>query len=491
MARKAAKKAKTESLNGQGVTPKLGQWPADRVIRKAVDELIPYARNPRMHTPEQVDSLAEGIRRFGFTNPVIIDHTGEIIAGHGRIMASRRLGLTEVPTVMIADGEWSEDDKRAYRIFDNSSALMSEWDPALLKVELTDLKLADYDLKLTGFDSASLVSFMAFGGAGGRSDPEATPEPPTEPVSRPGDLWVMGSHRLLCGDARNADDVTRLLGGITPDLANCDPPYGISIVKSATVGGAKPFTGKSQGHVHAPGPDGFKKLGRVHGPARRAIIQPGIYAPVTGDDTTDTAIAAYETLRDLKIPVIVLWGGNYYANALPPSRCWLVWDKETTGTFADVELAWTNQDRVAELFRHQWNGLMKASERGERRVHPTQKPVKLASWVIEKMAPKAQSVLDFFVGSGSGLIAAHVAGKQFFGMEIESIYVDVTVMRWRMQFGGDAILEATGQTFEQVREERTGAVSGTGTRQSGRASRSGRSDTSGISSIPERPGASV
>lgn len=153
MAKKAATKA-----NGDG-QPR--QWPADRIKRLKTADLVPYARNARMHTNAQIDQLADAIKRFGFTNPVIVAADGEIIAGHGRVMAARRLGLEEVPGVVIADGEWSEEDRRAYRIWDNQSALLSEWSPEMLRVELSDLKLHEYDLQITGFDDASLVTYLA------------------------------------------------------------------------------------------------------------------------------------------------------------------------------------------------------------------------------------------------------------------------------------------------------------------------------------------
>lgn len=178
----AARKPKAEGVNqksgndkrnSQSVNPKVGAWPADRVKRRSVEELFPYARNARLHTNAQVDQIAESIRTFGFTVPVIVDHKGEIIAGHGRVMAARRLGLTEVPAVAISEGEWSEEQKRAYRIWDNQSALLSEWSPEMLKVELSALKLAEFPLQLTGFDDKDLVSYMA--GVNARP-PEQFPE---------------------------------------------------------------------------------------------------------------------------------------------------------------------------------------------------------------------------------------------------------------------------------------------------------------------------
>jgi hypothetical protein len=149
-----------------------------------------------------------------------------------------------------------------------------------------------------------------------------------------------------------------------------------------------------------------------------------------------------------------LWGGNYFADRFPASRCWLVWDKENTGSFADAELAWTNQDKIVRLLRHRWSGLMKASERGEKRVHPTQKPVALAEWVIEVLAPNATTAIDLFLGSGSMLMACERKGVQFFGVEMAPAYIDVSLTRWQNFTGKTATLEATGQTFVEVMAQR-------------------------------------
>lgn len=312
-----------------------------------------------------------------------------------------------------------------------------------------------------GFDGPQLASILDVKPEG-LTDPDDVPEPPADPISRRGDIWTLGRHRLMCGDSLDLEQVQRLTGSAVPDLANCDPPYGINIVKSSTDGGAKPFGkvggGKPHpykgkiGHVHGLAPLGPALRGRVHGPARKAIIQPGIYAPVIGDDTTETAIKSHSVLTELGVPAIVLWGGNYFANALPPSRCWLVWDKENTGSFADAELAWTNQDAIVRLLRHRWSGLMKASERGEKRVHPTQKPVALSEWVIETIAPDAKTAIDLFLGSGSMLIACERKGIACFGMEMAEAYVDATITRWQNFTGQSATLD--GKTFEQVKADR-------------------------------------
>lgn len=424
---------------------------------RPVEAIAPYARNSRTHSDIQVAQIAASIAEFGFTNPVLIDADGGIIAGYGRVLAAKSLGLADVP-VLVLD-HLTETQRRAYVIADNKLALNAGWDDDVLRAEIE--ALGDFDLDLLGFDDDELAAILNPPSIS-EADPDEEVEPPEVPVTQAGDVWLMGGHRVMCGDSLNIEQVRALLNGATPDLANCDPPYGISVVKGSTVGGAKPF-GKVGG-VTAPfggWKDGDRKkgaarLGRVHGPAKNAIIKPGTYAPIIGDDTTDTAVAAYHLIAEIGVKAIALWGGNYFADKLPPSRCWLVWDKENTGTFADAELAWTNQDKVVKLLRHQWSGLIKASERGERRVHPTQKPVALAEWVHETLAPKARSVLDLFLGSGSVLIAAERKGIACFGMEMSPDYVDVAAVRWENFTGRAAMLEATGQSFSEVRLERLG-----------------------------------
>jgi hypothetical protein len=405
----AAKKARGDS----GYPHK---WPADAVQRVSLKSIVPYPTNARTHSASQIDQIAASIRQWGWTVPVLVDENNEIIAGHGRLEAAKLLGLDTVP-VMVAKG-WSERQIKAYRLADNQLALNAAWDVKLLAAELGELT----DMaELIGFSDDELLRVL--GSRQGLTDPDEAPPPPETPTTQRGDLWVCGRHRILCGDATNTEDVTQVLGEVKPDIANCDPPYGISVVKGSHIGGAKPFgNGK----------------GRVHGPARKAIIQPGIYAPIIGDNSTDTGVKAFHILNDIEIPAIVMWGGNYFADQLPASRCWLVWDKENTGSFADAELAWTNQDAIVRLLRHQWSGLIKASERNERRVHPTQKPVALIEWMIETINPKARTLLDPFLGSGSSLIACERRQIDCYGMELSEGYVDVAVRRWEAFTGETA-----------------------------------------------------
>ena len=199
-------------------------WPADQIERCPIAGLIPYARNSRTHTDDQVAQIAASIREWGWTIPVLVDEEGGIIAGHARVMAARKLGIDAVPC-MVADG-WSEAKKRAYIIADNKLALNAGWDEAALALELSEIAALDFDAMLTGFTEKEIVALSV--GNPGLTDPDEVPEVPAEPISNAGDLWLLGNHRLLCGDSTSADDVSKLLGPVQPHLMVTDPPYGVA-----------------------------------------------------------------------------------------------------------------------------------------------------------------------------------------------------------------------------------------------------------------------
>ncbi len=403
-------------------------------IEKDIDmidlsKIIPYEKNAKKHTPEQIEAVANSIRRFGFNVPLILDPQHVIVAGHCRFEAAKKIGIKSVPCII--KGDLTPKEIRAYRIADNKLN-ESIWDQEILLYEMSEIDDVEL-LKLTGVDPSELD-----GVANGLTDDDAVPPTPEKPKTRRGDVYLMGAHRLMCGDSLGIDDVKRLIDRSTVDVVFTDPPYGINAVKTVkeglgSTGGAKPFgavggggrTGKNDPF------GGVKNMrGRVHGHARNAIIKPNLYAPVIGDDSTETAISAYNLCESLSIPIMIFWGGNYYASSLPDSRCWIVWDKENTGSFADGELAWTNIDAPVRIFRHMWNGLMKASERGESRVHPTQKPVALAVWSLSKFCKESKIVMDLFGGSGSTLIACEKLNKSCVMMEMSPDYCDVIVKRW-------------------------------------------------------------
>jgi len=387
-------------------------------------DLIPYARNSRTHSEAQVTKIASSIKEFGFINPVVTDGKNGIVAGHGRVLAANKLGLKEVPCVEAS--HLTEAQKRAYVIADNRMALDAGWDIDLLKVELGDLQGLDFDLALTGFDPGELENFLAEK-TEGLTDPDAVPETPANPVTVLGDVWLMGKHRLMCGDSTSIEQAETLTKGNGVDFVFTDPPYGVAVVKSGMVG------------------------------ADFGVAKKGSYKPIIGDETTDTAIEAYNACVAIGAKKIVLWGGNYFADRLPPSSCWLVWDKRgDTGivnTFADCELAWSNMTGPARIYKQLWNGMIREGER-DKRVHPTQKPIALCEWGISNYTEKGASVLDLFLGSGSTLIACEKTSRVCFGMEMSPDYCDVIVKRWQEFTGNKATLESTGQTFEDVASNR-------------------------------------
>src|SRR5580692_469835 len=214
-------------------------WPADKVERRAVATLIPYARNARTHSPEQVDQIAASIREWGWTVPVLVDEQGGIIAGHGRVLAAHKLAIAQVP-VMVAAG-WSEAQKRAYVLADNKLALNAGWDDAMLRVEIDDLQ-GGFDLGLIGF-SADEIAALTFDKNAGLTDPDEAPEAPAIPVSDLGDIWLLGKHRLVCGDCTDPLVVDKALNGVKPHLMASDPPYGVGFERGKFVGREKAAKG--------------------------------------------------------------------------------------------------------------------------------------------------------------------------------------------------------------------------------------------------------
>jgi hypothetical protein len=200
-------------------------WPAERIEFWPIERLIPYVKNARLHTEADISKLVDSLRRWGWTNPVLVDEHGMLIAGHGRVRAAAKLGLTSIP-VIIARG-WSEEEKRGYRLADNELAARASWDPELLRTELQELGFADFDLRLIGFEPDQLETILAGLGTSGLTDPDSVPEVPDHPVTRPGDIWLLGDHRVGCGDSTNAADVAPVLAGSEPHLMVTDPPYGV------------------------------------------------------------------------------------------------------------------------------------------------------------------------------------------------------------------------------------------------------------------------
>jgi hypothetical protein len=375
-------------------------------------DLIPYARNSRTHSDAQIAKIAASIREFGFINPVITDGKNGIVAGHGRVLAAQKLGLKELPCVEAK--HLTEAQKRAYVIADNRMALDAGWDIDLLKVELGDLQGLNFDLALTGFDPGEIENFLAEK-TEGLTDPDAVLEAPVNPVTVLGDVWLLGKHRLMCGDSTSIDAIDRLLDGEPISAIVTDPPYGIGI------DGQKESKNKNPKHN------------------RKAHAFMGWDA-----ERPDQGIFNYIVAAD--VPAVI-WGGNYFADLLPPTRGWLYWSKGQDGlTMSDGELAWTTESTPLRAIT-----VNRAALQGS--VHPTQKPLQIVEFSLDyiKAGPV---VLDLFGGSGSTLIACEKTARDCRMMELDPKYCDVIVKRWQDFTGQKATLESTGRTFDDTASDR-------------------------------------
>lgn len=423
------------------------------------------AKNANKHTQRGMGMLEKSIQQDGWIGAITVAADGETFDGSARIETGTSAGFEDAivvrsdgskPVVHIREDILTADDPRAKRLgvaANRVAAVDLEWDTDVL-AELNDEGLLDGLFFENELDALLASIDVAAAGDGGDDYEDAGSDAPTR--VQPGDVWQVGRHRIACIDCTDVEAVERLLDGIKPNMVFADPPYGISIVATngyvgggeaydIPFGGRKGYVGGGEAVKASPGlyPIQQRKgLGAVGGakpfgskPVRGSVgasnmIPVGKYYPVIGDDSTDTAIEAYNASTVYAPDAVqVWWGGNYYANALPPSSCWLVWDKENTGNFADAELAWTNQKTAVRIFKHMWNGLMKASEKGVRRVHPTQKPVALAEWVFTQYGKEGDIVFDPFLGSGMSLIAGERTKRSVYGCELSPQYCDVILRR--------------------------------------------------------------
>jgi DNA modification methylase len=371
------------------------------IIYKQTSELIPYINNPRKND-KAVDAVASSIKNFGFKVPVIIDSQGEIIAGHTRLKAAKKLNIKEVPC-LIAD-DLTPAQIKAFRIADNKVSESAEWDIDLLKIEIQDLD------EFTGFELEELNIMF-------EEEKEITedevPEVQEEVITKLGDLYEIGEHRLLCGDSTDSEQVAKLMNGEKAELLLTDPPYGIKADKGFS--GSKGFSGKGK-------------------PIKRK----------TYNDNWDSKRPEQSTflliLENCKNSII--FGGNFFADILPISTHWIVWDKlNTMPTFGDCELAWTNFERKSvKKYTVQYNGLIgKELER----YHPTQKPIKIMTSIINDYSKSNSLILDTFIGSGSTMVACHQLNRKCYGMEIDPKYCDVIIRRM-INLDPDIIIKRNG-----------------------------------------------
>ena len=401
---------------------------------RAAAALIPYARNARTHSEVQVAQIAASIREFGFTNPILVDGDNGIIAGHGRLLAASKLGMSLVPVIELAG--LTEAQKRAYVIADNKLALNAGWDGELLALEFGDLSELGFDLALTGF-GADEIAALSSPATTGLTDPDDIPEAPELPVTVAGDVWLMGNHRLICGDSTNAADVDKVLAGVKPHLMVTDPPYGVSY-----------------------DPAWREKLGTGAALAKGQVLN---------DDRADWR-QAWELFPG---DVTYVWHGALHAGIVAESlqaagfaiRSQIVWDK-TRLVIGRGDYHWQHEPcwyAVRSGRKGHWAGDRKQTtvwaiaHRKSNSGHGTEKPVECMRRPIENNSSPGQAIYEPFCGSGSTIIAAETTGRSCHAVELNPGYVDVTVKRWQDFTGKPAVLDGTTRRFGEIAAERRGA----------------------------------
>jgi DNA modification methylase len=419
-------------------------WPADKVTRRKVSELIPYARNARTHSPEQVAQIAASIKEWGFTNPVLVDEEDGIIAGHGRILAAQLIGLADVPT-MVAKG-WTEAQKRAYVIADNKLALNAGWDMEKLAIEFGDLASLDFDLTLTGFGDIELADIMADKTLG-LTDPDEVPEAPETPVTATGDTWLLGKHRLRCGDSTSADDVAALLAGVEPHLMVTDPPYGVDYDPNW-----RAEFGEFGKNIVAKG-----KVANDDRADWREVwaLFPGDVAYVWHGALHALEVAESLAALGLNIRSQIIW----VKPSAAMSRGHYHWRHEPMWYAVRNKGHWTGDRKQNTVW--EFPGVNPAGGGGKgidgKVGHGTQKPVECMRRPIVNNSSPGQAVYEPFSGSGTTIIAGEMESRAIYAMELAENYCDVAVTRWQNFTGLEAVLESTGETFNAIAEKREAA----------------------------------
>ena len=405
---------------------------------QATDKLIPYISNSRTHSQEQVTQVAASIKEFGFTNPLLMDEQNGIIAGHGRLQAAKQLSLKEVPTITLKG--LTNVQRKAYIIADNKLALNAGWDDELLALELASLKDEAFDLSFTGFDVDELALLLEPEQVEGLTDEDAVPELPETPVSVLGDIWILGNHRLMCGDSTSIDAVDRLMDGQKADMVFTDPPYGMFLDADYSSMSSK-FKGSTGGNS-------YNNIKGDHEDFNPEFIS--------------TVFSAFGYCKE-----IFLWGADYYADIVPDrnSGSWVVWDKRGDESADKMfgsafEMCWSKARHKRILARVKWAGIFgMEKEHDKRRAHPTQKPVALIDWFFDYFSLKGcRSVVDLFGGSGSTLLSAEKNGKSCYTMELDPKYCDVIIKRWQEFTGKEATQEETGKTYNELLAVQDGAA---------------------------------
>jgi DNA modification methylase len=411
------------------------------VVYLPIEQLFPYARNSRTHSDAQIAQIAASIREFGWSNPILVDGECSIIAGHGRVLAARQLGMPAVPCIRL--GHLTPTQRKALIIADNKLALNAGWDDELLSLELQDLASDGFDLGLTGFSGDELADLLA-DRTEGLTDPDDAPKPPVNPVTVLGDVWVMGKHRIVCGSSTDADTVAKALNGVSPHLMVTDPPYGVEYNpqwrNEAKRAGGKKFGAFAVGEVMNDGQADWREAWALFPGDVAYVWHAGVHAGAVADSLSSAGFSLRSQIIWAKNSHTIS-RGHYHWQHEP---CWYAVREKATGH-------WAGDRSQTTLWR-----IDKAKcETG----HGTQKPVECMRRPIENNSSPGQAVYEPFSGSGTTIIAAEMTGRVAHAIELNPAYVDVAVKRWQDFTGQTATLEATGQTFADVCEQRYAAVS--------------------------------
>jgi DNA modification methylase len=412
------------------------------IVSRKVDALIPYIRNSRTHSDEQVAQIAASVREFGWTNPVLVDGENGIIAGHGRILAARKLGMDEVPCIELAG--LTDTQRRAYIIADNRTAELAGWDNELLAIEFAELADAGFDNLLTGFTQDEIDALTPEQIPEGLTDEDAVPDVQPDPVSKLGDVWLLGKHRVMCGDSTSIDAVEALMDGQKADMVFTDPPYGV-----AYEGG---HNKKKRSGIIADTLEGDDLTGLFYGALIAAIAVTKDGAAFYVWFSPSKSIDTFASLANLPLELrsVIQWYkvksglGAFMSQYIPNCEPCMYLHKK------GYSPAWygpTTEKTVWELQRV-----------GKNEFHPTQKPVELPQRALTNSSKQGDAVLDLFGGSGSTLIACEKTGREARLMELDPKYVDVIVRRWQEFTGKQATHAATGATFAEVEADSALAV---------------------------------
>ena len=403
-----------------------------QIEQRKVSELIPYANNSRTHSDAQVAQIAASIKEFGWTNPILIDGENGIIAGHGRLLAARKLGYDEVPTIELST--LTEAQKKAYVIADNKLALNAGWDDDVLRIELEALQELEFDLDVLGFDEKELANLLTPEQVEGLTDEDDAPPIPEEPKTRPGDIYQLGKHRLMCGDSTSIDAVEKLMDGLLADLVVTDPPYGVSYADknkslNATGRGNRIQTPIKNDHLKG---DELKNFFLSAFSSMFIAMKPGapfyVFAPQGGEQMMMMMMMMQEACLPVRHELIwvknnhVLGRADYHYKHEPVLYGW----KDGAGH------PWYGDRNKFSI----WN----INKPAQSKLHPTMKPVELVEIPIQNSSKGQDIVFDLFGGSGTTLIACEKTGRQARLMELDPKYCDVIVKRWEDFTGKKAIL---------------------------------------------------